>query len=49
MATHKLSTCKNILTKIDYFGSLTYATPWNMEDSIKYIRVTIVEPNPVYQ
>lgn len=40
-------TSKNVLTEIDATGSLTDASPSYMEDSVKHIWMTIMEPNPV--
>jgi hypothetical protein len=40
------ATSKDVLAQIDATRSLTDATTGNVEDSIKYIWMTIVEPNP---
>ena len=40
-------TSKNILAQIDASRSLAYSSTCNVENSIKNIRVTIVEPYPM--
>lgn len=45
-AVFKKVTSKDVLAQIDATGSLAHATTSNVEDSIKDIWVSIVEPNP---
>lgn len=40
------ATSKDVFAQIDATRSLADATTGNVEDSIKYIWMTIVEPNP---
>ncbi len=42
----KNATGKDVLAQIDATRCLADATTGNVEDSIKYIWMTIVEPNP---